>query len=88
MPQWTDQPTNAKHVEDVWRIGIRAHPNVKGVVRRETIERCIKELLTEVGEKGKEIRKNSIKWKSLAKKGIDEGGNSDKNIDEFIAKLL
>lgn len=88
MPQWTDQPTNAKHVEDVWRIGIRAHPNEKGVVRRETIERCIKELLTEVGEKGKEIRKNSIRWKDLAKKGIDEGGNSDKNIDEFIAKLL
>ncbi|KAL4367334.1 hypothetical protein GQ457_05G004350 [Hibiscus cannabinus] len=87
MPQWTDQSTNAKYIEDVWGIGIRAHPDEKGIVRSETIEQCLKELVTEVGEKSKEIRKNSIKWKDLAKTAVDEHGNSDKNIDEFIAKL-
>ncbi|XP_017976433.1 PREDICTED: UDP-glycosyltransferase 74G1 [Theobroma cacao] len=87
MPQWTDQGTNAKHVEDVWGIGIRARPDEKlGLVTREIIEQCIKEL-TE-GEKGKEIKKNAIKWKNLAKKAVDEGGSSDKNINEFIAKLV
>ncbi|KAG5589098.1 hypothetical protein H5410_039612 [Solanum commersonii] len=24
IPQWTDQPTNAKLVKDVWEIGVRA----------------------------------------------------------------
>ncbi|KAK8506008.1 hypothetical protein V6N13_002657 [Hibiscus sabdariffa] len=88
MPIWTDQPTNAKHIEDVWGIGIRVRPDKEGTVRRETIKQCIAELVTEVGEKGKEIKKNSIKWKDLAKKAVDEGGRSDQNIDEFIAKLL
>ncbi|KAL4369092.1 hypothetical protein GQ457_05G004330 [Hibiscus cannabinus] len=88
MPQWTDQATNAKYIEDVWRVGIKVRHDKKGIVKRETIEHGIKELLMEVGEKGKEIRKNSIKWKNLASKAVDAGGNSDKNIDEFITKLL
>ncbi|KAK8480867.1 hypothetical protein V6N11_051357 [Hibiscus sabdariffa] len=88
MPQWTDQATNAKYIEDVWRVGIRARCDNKGIVKRETIEHGIKELLKEVGEKGKEIRKNLIKWKNLANKAVDAGGNSDKNIDKFIAELL
>ncbi|XP_022769551.1 UDP-glycosyltransferase 74G1-like [Durio zibethinus] len=87
MPQWTDQGTNAKYVEDVWGIGIRARPDEKGIVRRTVIEQCIKELLIE-GEKGKEITKNAIKWKNLAKRAVDEGGSSDKNMDEFVANLL
>ncbi|MBA0791253.1 hypothetical protein Gohar_015845 [Gossypium harknessii] len=88
LPQWTDQCTNAKYIEAVWRIGIRARPDEKGIVRKETIIRCIMELLMEVGKKGEEIKKNSIKWKYLAKKAVDEGGKSDKNVDEFIAKLI
>ncbi|XVF32009.1 hypothetical protein REPUB_Repub17cG0044400 [Reevesia pubescens] len=86
MPQWADQTTNAKYVEDVWGIGIRARPDEKGIVRKEIIEQCIKELLME-GEKSKEIKNNSIKWKNLAKKAVDEGGSSYKNIDEFVAEL-
>lgn len=35
-----------------------------------------------------EIRRNSYKWKELAKVTIDEGGSSDKNIEEFAAKLI
>ncbi|KAK1566989.1 hypothetical protein Q3G72_007005 [Acer saccharum] len=86
MPQWTDQPTNAKYVEDVWGTGIRALPDEKGVVRRQVVEKCIKEVM--VGEKGKKMKENAKKWKQLAKEAIDEGGSSDKNIDEFVAKLL
>lgn len=86
MPQWTDQGTNAKFVEDVWGIGIRVRPDEKGFVTREIIEHCIKELME--GEKGKEAKKNAIQWKNLAKKAVDEGGSSDRNIDEFVAKLL
>ncbi|PON65923.1 UDP-glucuronosyl/UDP-glucosyltransferase [Trema orientale] len=85
MPQWTDQMTNAKYVEDVWGVGIRARPDEKGIVRREVVENCIKELME--GEKGKEIKKNVIKWRDLAREAVSQGGSSDRNIDEFIAKL-
>ncbi|PON75154.1 UDP-glucuronosyl/UDP-glucosyltransferase [Parasponia andersonii] len=57
----TDQTTNAKYVEDVWGVGIRARPDENGIVRREVLENCIKELLE--GEKGKEIKKNVIEWR-------------------------
>ncbi|GAV68387.1 UDPGT domain-containing protein [Cephalotus follicularis] len=86
IPHWSDQTTNAKFVEDIWRMGIRPKPDEKGIVRREEIEQCIHEVME--GDKGKEIKKNSDKWKKLAREAIDEGGSSDKNIDEFVAKLV
>ncbi|WMV40345.1 hypothetical protein MTR67_033730 [Solanum verrucosum] len=86
MPQWTDQTTNAKLVKDVWEIGVRAKQDEKGIVRREVIEECIKLVMEE--EKGKLIRENAKKWKELARNVVDEGGSSDKNIEEFVSKLV
>lgn len=85
MPLWTDQITNAKLLKDVWKIGVKAVADEKEIVRRETITHCIKEILET--EKGNEIKKNAIKWKNLAKSYVDEGGNSDKNIAEFVEEL-
>ncbi|KAJ8561130.1 hypothetical protein K7X08_027320 [Anisodus acutangulus] len=86
MPQWTDQPTNAKLVKDVWEMGVRAKQDEKGIVRREVIEECIKLVMEE--EKGKVIRENAKKLKQLARNAVDEGGSSDKNIQEFVSKLV
>ncbi|WCJ37274.1 UDP-Glycosyltransferase superfamily protein [Euphorbia peplus] len=86
MPQWTDQPTNAKFVEDIWKVGMRAMPDEKGIVRRQVLEFCIREVME--NEKGIEIKENAKKWKQLAVEAIDKGGSSDKNIDEFIIKLI
>ncbi|XP_015168727.1 UDP-glycosyltransferase 74F1-like [Solanum tuberosum] len=86
MPQWIDQPTNAKFVKDVWKIGVRAKLDEKGIVRREVIEECIKLVMEE--EKGKLIRENAKKWKEIARNVVDEGGSSDKNIEEFVSKLV
>ncbi|KAF3665496.1 UDP-glycosyltransferase 74F1 [Capsicum annuum] len=86
MPQWTDQPTNAKFVQDVWEMGVRTKQDGKGIVRREVIEECLKLVMEE--EKGKVIRENAKKWKALARNAVDEGGSSDKNIEEFVSKLV
>ncbi|CAN4077171.1 unnamed protein product [Withania somnifera] len=86
MPQWTDQPTNTKLVKDVWEMGVRAKQDEKGIVRREVIEECIKLVMED--EKGKFIRENAKKWKELARNVVDEGGSSDKNIEEFVSKLV
>ncbi|XP_061351183.1 UDP-glycosyltransferase 74G1-like [Gastrolobium bilobum] len=85
MPLWTDQITNAKHIADAWKMGIKAVADEKEIVRRGTIKHCIKEMMET--EKGNEIKNNAIKWKNLAKNSIDEGGSSDKNIEDFVAKL-
>ncbi|XVF37514.1 hypothetical protein REPUB_Repub20aG0015300 [Reevesia pubescens] len=85
VPQWTDQLTNAKFVADVWQVGIRAGIDDKGIITNEEIKWCIREIME--GDKRKEIKRNSDKWKKLAAEAVDEGGSSDKNIDEFVAKL-
>ncbi|KAK4717627.1 hypothetical protein R3W88_015965 [Solanum pinnatisectum] len=86
IPIWTDQCTNAKYVMDIWEMGIKAQANEKGVVKQQVVEYCIKEVME--GERGKEIRKNATKWREVTKKAMDEGGSSDRNINEFIAKLV
>ncbi|KAM4113647.1 hypothetical protein ACJW30_04G011300 [Castanea mollissima] len=85
MPQWTDQPTNAKFIVDVWNVGVRIKLNEKGIATKEEIELCIREVIE--GKRWKEMKRNSLKWKKLAKEAMDKGGSSDKNIDEFVAKL-
>ncbi|CAN8315594.1 unnamed protein product [Cochlearia groenlandica] len=85
MPQWTDQPTNAKFIEDVWKIGVRVKTDKEGFASKEEIARCIVEVME--GEKGKEMRKNVEEIKVLAREAISEGGSSDKSINEFVAML-
>jgi pathogen-inducible salicylic acid glucosyltransferase len=86
MPQYSDQSTNAKYIMDVWKMGLKAPVDKKGIVRREVAEHCIREIME--GERGKEIKKNALKWRKLAKEAVDEGGSTDKNIEEFVAKLV
>ncbi|MED6135629.1 hypothetical protein PIB30_048419 [Stylosanthes scabra] len=83
MPQWTDQPMNAKYVEDVWKVGVRVKVDEdNGVVRREEIERCIRKVMG--NDHGKELRRNADKWRELAVEAVSEGGTSDNNINEFV----
>ncbi|KAL7172912.1 hypothetical protein ACSBR2_032390 [Camellia fascicularis] len=72
-------------VADVWGLGIRAKLDDKGIVRREVLEACMKEVIE--GEKKNEVKMNAMKWKKLAKEAVGEGWSSDKNINEFVAKL-
>ncbi|KAL5578597.1 hypothetical protein UlMin_011039 [Ulmus minor] len=60
IPQWTDQPTNAKFVTDVWRVGIRVKVDEKGKATRKEIEKCIR--LVMEGEKGLEIKRSLSNW--------------------------
>ncbi|XP_023928017.2 mogroside IE synthase isoform X2 [Quercus suber] len=85
MPQWTDQTTNSKFVMDVWKVGIRVKADAKGMVTKEEIELCINEAM---GEKREELKRNATKWKKLANEALDEGGSSDKNINEFVEKIM
>ncbi|CAN1150467.1 Flavonol 7-O-beta-glucosyltransferase UGT74F1 [Linum perenne] len=83
MPQWTDQPTNAKYIEDVWKMGVRC--GKEGIVKREVVEKCLREVME--GEEGKEMKRNAEKWKEMMKEAASEGGSSDTNIAEFANSL-
>ncbi|KAL6548695.1 hypothetical protein OROGR_008461 [Orobanche gracilis] len=85
FPQWTDQTMNAKLIQDVWQVGVRVGVGSDGIARREEIESCIREVMEE--EKGKEMKRNAIKWKDLAKEAVSEGGTSDINVEIFISKV-
>ncbi|KAL5990779.1 hypothetical protein ACLOJK_011683 [Asimina triloba] len=86
LPQWSDQPTNAKCLEDVWGVGLRAGIDETGMVSREEIGSCIREVME--GERGKELKRNAMKWRELAIEAVDLGGSSDKNTDEFVENLV
>ncbi|CAK8532454.1 unnamed protein product [Lathyrus sativus] len=85
MPIWTDQITNAKLVVDVWKVGVKGVADEKGIVRSERIGECIREMME--SEKGNEMKKNAMKWMSVARNCVDEGGTSDENIAEFVNEL-
>ncbi|KAF3509478.1 hypothetical protein F2Q69_00001468 [Brassica cretica] len=87
MPAYSDQPTNSKFIEDVWKVGVRVKADKDGFVTKEEIVRCVGEVMEEMSEKGKEIRKNALRLMEFAKEALSEGGNSDKNIDEFVAEI-
>ncbi|KAM7486184.1 hypothetical protein LguiA_002193 [Lonicera macranthoides] len=86
FPQWTDQATNAKLIEDVWKTGVRVKPNEEGIVERNEMKECI-EMVMGDGERGEEVRKNAKKWQDLAKEAAEEGGSSYLNLKAFVDEI-
>ncbi|RVW31117.1 Crocetin glucosyltransferase, chloroplastic [Vitis vinifera] len=87
FPQWTDQTTNAKLIEDVWKTGLRVMVNQEGIVKRGEIKKCL-ELVMGGGERGQEVRSNAKKWKDLAREAVKDGGSSDKNLKNFVDEII
>ncbi|KAF8723247.1 hypothetical protein HU200_021762 [Digitaria exilis] len=85
MPQWSDQPMNAKYIEDIWKVGVRAWPDVKGIVRKEEVERCVREVME--GEKSNQYRENASNWREKAKRATSESGSSYINIMKFLGQF-
>ncbi|OAY84950.1 Indole-3-acetate beta-glucosyltransferase [Ananas comosus] len=86
MGLWTDQLTNAKHMESAWGVGVRAAAERRDrrgrIVRAEEIERCVREVM-----EGEEIRRNARRWRAAAERAAGRGGSSDVSLDEFVGFL-
>ncbi|XP_066399767.1 UDP-glycosyltransferase 79-like [Miscanthus floridulus] len=85
MPHWSDQPSNAKYVQDVWRVGVRVRPDSDGVVTRKEVERCVRQVME--GERCEEFRLKALEWSKKARKAMSSGGSSDINISDFLSKF-
>lgn len=82
FPQWTDQMTNAKLVEDYWKAGVRVTQNENGLVERDEIKRCLELVMGNAN-----MRQNALKWKKLAIEAVKEGGSSDRNLKDFVNEV-
>nr|XP_027082245.1 UDP-glycosyltransferase 75C1-like [Coffea arabica] len=86
VPLWNDQATNAKFIQDVWKIGVRAIANDGGVFEAYEIKRCI-ELVMDGGQIGEEMRINAKKWQGMAREAAKDGGPSNMNLRTFVNEL-
>lgn len=83
MPQWSDQTMNAKYIQDVWRVGVRVRANEEDeLITKEELERCLREVM----EDG-EYAQNAASWSRKAKSAMSQGGSSDRDIKNFLAKF-
>jgi len=85
-PYWLDQPTIAKIIVKQFENGVILNYEVNEVPSVEEIERCIKEVME--GQEAKEIKKRAVDLKVSVKKALEEGGSSDKSIDQFINDVV
>jgi UDP-glucose:(indol-3-yl)acetate beta-D-glucosyltransferase len=85
-PQWTDQPTNAKLVSDVFGMGIRLKQDSDGFVESEEVERAIGEIVG--GERFEVFKKNAVELKLAAREAVADGGSSDRNIQSFVDEIF
>ncbi|CAN0912404.1 Phloretin 4'-O-glucosyltransferase [Linum grandiflorum] len=91
FPQFSDQTTNAKLVEDVWKIGVRVvvpEKSEEAVVEGDEIRRCLDLVMGEGGEVREQVRRNANKWKQLARDALLEGGSSHSNLRAFVDEII
>ncbi|RWR87777.1 UDP-glycosyltransferase 85K11 [Cinnamomum micranthum f. kanehirae] len=81
-PFLAEQQTNCRYSCHEWGVGMEINNNAK----REEIEALLKEMMGE--EKGKEIRKNALKFKESAEDSVKAGGSSHTNLELLIQELL
>ncbi|KAL4578400.1 hypothetical protein LXL04_014523 [Taraxacum kok-saghyz] len=83
FPQWSDQCTNAKMMEDVWRTGVRVKRREgDGVVEGKEIERCVEMVMGD-----EDMKRNAIKWRELAREALSDGGTSSINLQVFLDNI-
>ncbi|KAK4284230.1 hypothetical protein QN277_001089 [Acacia crassicarpa] len=82
-PFFAEQQTNCRFSCKKWGIGLEIDSDVK----REGVERLVRELME--GEKGKEMKKEALKWKKMAKEAASEGaGSSFRNLETVVQQVL
>ena len=81
-PFFADQQTNCRYCCVEWGIAMEIDNNVQ----RDEVEKLVRELID--GEKGKEIKKNVMEWKTKAEDSTKHSGSSYQNLDKLIAEVL
>ncbi|XP_061340016.1 UDP-glycosyltransferase 84B1-like [Gastrolobium bilobum] len=84
-PGWSDQPVNARLVQDVFKTGVKMRFGEDGIVSTEEVQKCIKEVME--GPKAEEFKKRAMELKVAARKALQNGGSSERNINQFLTEI-
>ncbi|XP_059670172.1 UDP-glycosyltransferase 90A1-like [Cornus florida] len=87
-PMMAEQHLNARMVVEEIKVGMRVETcdgSVRGFVKWEGLEKMVRELME--GEKGKMVRKKVVEVGQAAKRAMEEGGSSWKELNELINEL-
>ncbi|KAK1411118.1 hypothetical protein QVD17_37662 [Tagetes erecta] len=80
FPLWTDQATNAKMIEDVWKSGVKVKRNEGNeMVEGKEIKRCLEIVMEDA-----KMKKNAEKWRKIARDAVDHGGSSAINLQALL----
>ncbi|WJX75297.1 hypothetical protein P8452_58843 [Trifolium repens] len=74
-----DQFLNKSYICDVWRVGLELDKDENGLITKGEIRKKMNQLLGD-----EEIKERSLKLKELTLDNIVEGGQSSKNLQNFI----
>ncbi|GAB4838814.1 hypothetical protein Ancab_028356 [Ancistrocladus abbreviatus] len=78
LPEWTDQPTNAKLLVSVFGVGVGLWPNQDGVVGSEEFKKCTGEVIS--WPRATEFREKAAEWKRIVVVMVANDGSSKYNI--------
>jgi UDP-glucoronosyl and UDP-glucosyl transferase len=85
IPQWSDQPTNAKLSAENG-VGVRGEISKESVVLASEIERCLKLVMSD-DSKGTEMRQKAQILKEKFREAMETGGSSEKNLRAFVKAI-
>ncbi|XP_076904768.1 UDP-glycosyltransferase 76B1-like [Bidens hawaiensis] len=77
-PCFGDQPINARHVSDVWKIGVLLEDGLE----RVGIEKAIKRVM--MGKEGDEMRVRISCLKEKLSLSLEEGGSSSQSLNNLV----
>uniref|UniRef100_A0A0E0L5G1 Glycosyltransferase n=1 Tax=Oryza punctata TaxID=4537 RepID=A0A0E0L5G1_ORYPU len=77
-PWWSDQFANAKFLLEDYKAGVRLPAPVTGGELRACVERVMS------GPEAVVIRKRAMHWKHEAAAAVDDGGSSDRSLQDFV----
>jgi hypothetical protein len=80
-PFFADQQTNCMFACTEWGIGMQIDNNVK----RDEVEKLVRELME--GEKGKDMKRKAMEWKTKAEEVTRPGGSSFENLEALVKVL-
>lgn len=82
LPCFGDQMVNARHVTDVWKVGLR----FENTLKREDVEKGIRKLMVE--KEGDEMRQRLSGLKEKASLCVAAGGSSHKSLKSLVSHIL
>ncbi|XBI72346.1 hypothetical protein VPH35_066319 [Triticum aestivum] len=85
LPLWTDQPINARLIEEAWGAGVRARRDASaGVFPRGEIEQCVRAVMEDEDGRAASARAAARRLGDAARVVIAPGGASDKKLGDFL----